>query len=153
MIIFECVYKMNVKCISQMEWNETRALAQRRRRKLRSRKRWKINEIFRWDGKCLWHSTSYYATAQKAAAPATYDSLMGIKSINFRMVFGLWKTSFMHFEIPFRKCRHIESFSLINISSFYDMLPGEAEGGWRERERKKHSKTSRQNLIKYRLMS
>lgn len=23
------------------------------------------------------------------AAPATYDSLMGIKSINFRMVFGL----------------------------------------------------------------
>jgi hypothetical protein len=26
MIIFECVYKMNVKCISQMEWNGTRAL-------------------------------------------------------------------------------------------------------------------------------
>lgn len=52
------------------------------------RKRWKINEIFRWDGKCLWHSTSYYATAETAAA-ATYDSLMGIKSINFQMVFGL----------------------------------------------------------------
>jgi hypothetical protein len=52
------------------------------------RKRWKINEIFQWDGKCLWHSTSYYATAE-TAAPATYDSLMGIKCINFQMVFGL----------------------------------------------------------------
>lgn len=64
-------------------------------------------KIFRWDGGCLWHSTSYYARA----TAATYDSLMGIKRINFEMVFGLRpasKTSFMHIEV------HLENASILN---------------------------------------
>jgi hypothetical protein len=54
-------------------------------------KRWKINEIFRWDGKMFMAFYKLLCNGHpvKAAAPATYDSLMGIKGINFRMVFGL----------------------------------------------------------------
>lgn len=45
-----------------VRWSGTEQAATPKK-KFSERERWKINEIFRWDGKCLWHSTSYYARA------------------------------------------------------------------------------------------